>query len=81
MRIQRKDHVILERSLNTRLSIPRMYIQYSVLSKHTVREGGARGYATQLEIKDKDTQWRVSFAHRRECVGRGAEEGCGGDGG
>ena len=55
------DRVVLERSLDTRLSV---YTVYSVESKHTVREGGARGYATQLEIKDRDIQWRVSFAHR-----------------
>ena len=39
------DRVILERSLDTRLSV---YTVYSVESKHTVREGGGRGNTTLL---------------------------------
>ncbi len=58
------DRVILERSLNTRLSVPLTYIQYSVGSKHTVREGGGRGYTMLLDIEDRDVQWRVVFVHR-----------------
>ena len=55
------DRVVLERSLDTRLSV---YTVYSVESKHTGREGGGRGNTTLLDIEDRDAQWRVVFAHR-----------------
>jgi hypothetical protein len=40
------DRVVLERSLDTRLSV---YTVYSVESKHTVKEGGGRGNTTLLD--------------------------------
>ncbi len=56
------DRVILERSLDTRLSV---YKVYGVESKHTVREGGRRGNTTLLDTYVYTVQcWKQAYSER-----------------